>query len=116
VPGAVAQAHQTTTSKGVTVTMHVTPDDEPVAGRDSTISVTKVKVRKGSFRWSRCSCRLKITDSSGRAVLSRSMTSRTVHFTFPRTGAYRITFSGRVKGRDGGKSRSFSTSFAVRAA
>jgi hypothetical protein len=115
-PAAAAEAHQTTTSEGVTVTMHVTPDDEPVSGRHSQISVTRVKVRKGRFAWSSCGCRLKISDSSGATVLDRAMTSRSVHFTFPRSGAYRITFSGRVKGRNGGKSRSFSTPFAIRAA
>lgn len=108
---AAAPGHQTESSKGVSVTVHVTPDDEPVAGRVSTITA-RVKPSRGRFTWRSCKCYLRITDSSGRVVLNRRA-KRTQRFTFPRATAYEIVFSGRVK--RGGSFKRFRVDFAVRA-
>ena len=81
-----APGHQTESSKGVSVTVHVTPDDEPVAGRVATISA-RVKPSRGRFTWRSCKCYLRITDSSGRVVLNRRA-KRSQRFTFPRSTAY----------------------------
>ena len=51
--------------------MHVTPDDEPVAGQESRIIVSKVRPSKGSFSWKSCACYLRISDSTGNVVLNR---------------------------------------------
>ena len=109
---ATAPGHQTESSKGVSVTLHVTPDDEPVAGRSSRITVTKVRPRRGRFSWRTCKCYLRITDSAGKVVLNRRA-RRSQTFTFPRATAYEIVFSGRV--RRGGRSVRFRVDFAVRA-
>jgi hypothetical protein len=108
---ATAPGHQTESSKGVSVTVHVTPDDEPVAGRVATITA-KVRPSRGRFSWRSCKCYLRITDSSGRVVLNRRA-KRTQKFTFPRATAYEIVFSGRVK--RGGSFKRFRVDFAVRA-
>ena len=108
---ATAPGHQTESSKGVSVTVHVTPDDEPVVGRVSTITA-RVKPSRGRFTWRSCKCYLRITDSSGRVVLNRRA-KRTQRFTFPRATAYEIVFSGRVK--RGGSYKRFRVDFAVRA-
>jgi hypothetical protein len=108
---ATAPGHQTESSKGVSVTVHVTPDDEPVSGRVSTITA-RVKPSRGRFTWRSCKCYLRITDSSGRVVLNRRA-KRTQRFTFPRATAYEIVFSGRVK--RGGSYKRFRVDFAVRA-
>lgn len=109
-----ALAHQTAYNRGVAVTLHVSPDDEPVAGQPATIVVEKVKPpRRGTFRFSTCRCRLRVTSSSGAVLLDRAAGKRTA-FTFPDVAAYRIQFSGRY--RKGSRSRTFSTSFAIRAA
>lgn len=108
---AAAPGHQTESSKGVSVTVHVTPEDEPVAGRVSTITA-RVKPSRGRFTWRSCKCYLRITDSSGRVVLNRRA-KRTQRFTFPRATAYEIVFSGRVK--RGGSIKRFRVDFAVRA-
>ena len=108
---AAAPGHQTESSKGVSVTVHVTPEDEPVAGRVSTITA-RVKPSRGRFTWRSCKCYLRITDSSGRVVLNRRA-KRTQRFTFPRATAYEIVFSGRVK--RGGSFKRFRVDFAVRA-
>jgi hypothetical protein len=112
--GAVqAPAHQTAYSKGVAVTLHVTPDDEPVAGKQARILVTEVDPpRRGKFSWKSCACYLRVSDSSGRVVLNRRAGKRT-SFKFPRTGAYEIVFSGRYK-RDG-RTKRFRTTYAIRA-
>lgn len=109
---ATAPGHQTESSKGVSVTLHVTPDDEPVAGRSSRITVTKVRPRRGRFSWRTCKCYLRITDSSGKVVLNRRA-RRSQSFTFPRATAYEIVFSGRV--RRGGRYVRFRVDFAIRA-
>lgn len=106
-------AHQTTTNKGVTVTLHVTQDDEPVAGQPSQIIVTKVRAGSYRFRWSRCKCYLKASDTQGRVVLNRQVGSRSTRITFPRAGAYEIVFTGRV--HRNGRSKRFRTTFAIRA-
>jgi hypothetical protein len=109
---AAAPGHQTEISKGVSVTMHVTPEDQPVAGRSSKILVTKVRPNRGRFSWRTCKCYLRISDSTGKVVLNRRA-KRTQSFTFPRATAYEIVFSGRVKRN--GKFVRFRVDFAVRA-
>jgi hypothetical protein len=108
-----ALAHQTVTSNGARVTMHVDPDDEPQVGRSSSIRVLKVAVPRGSrFSFSSCGCRLKITNSAGAVLRNSAMQSRTT-FKFPKAGAYRLTYSGSYT--RSGKRKRFAASFAVRA-
>jgi hypothetical protein len=109
---ATAPGHQTEISKGVAVTMHVTPEDEPIAGRSSQILITKVKPNRGRFTWRSCKCYLRISDSTGKVVLNRKA-QKSMRFTFPRATAYELVFSGRVK--RGGKYKRFRVDFAVRA-
>ena len=109
---ATAPGHQTESSKGVSVTMHVTPEDEPIAGRSSKILVTKVKPNRGRFSWRSCKCYLRISDTTGKVVLNRKA-SRTMSFTFPKATAYELVFSGRVK--RGGTFKRFRVDFAIRA-
>jgi hypothetical protein len=108
-----ASAHQTTTSNGARVTMHVAPNDEPRAGSPATVTVTKVAVpRRATFSSGSCGCRLRVTDSSGSVIADRAMGKRT-RVTFPRPGAYKLVYSGSY--RRGGKARRFAASFAIRA-
>ena len=109
---ATAPGHQTTSNKGVTVTMHVTPDDEPVSGQSSRIIVSKVRPSKGRFSWRSCACYLRVSDSTGNVVLNRKA-KRTTRFTFPRATAYEIVFTGRVK--RGSRYKRFRVTFAIRA-
>jgi len=109
---ATAPGHQTESNKGVSVTMHVTPDDEPVSGQPSRIIVSKVRPSRGSFSWRNCACYLRISDSAGDVVLNRKA-KRTSRFTFPRATAYEIVFTGRVK--RGSKFKRFRVTFAIRA-
>jgi hypothetical protein len=112
VAATTATAHQTAQNKGVSVTLHVTPDDQPVAGKASKIIVSKVKTRTGSFSWKTCVCYLNVKDASGHVVLNRRAKKR-MTFTFPKSGAYALTFAGFVKRH--GKKVHFSVQFAIRA-
>ncbi len=108
-----ALAHQTTTSNGARVTLHVDPNDEPEAGASTSIRVLKVAVpRRASFSFRSCGCRLKITNSSGTVLRNSRMGSSTT-FRFPKAGAYRLVYSGSYR-RSGDRKR-FSASFAIRA-
>jgi hypothetical protein len=109
-----APAHETVTDHGVAVTMHVLPDDEPVAGRPSTITIVSVRPPKGGkFTFKACVCRMKITTAGGDTLLSRRTGKRT-SFVFPDPAAYEITYSGTYRAK-GAKTKHFSTSFAIRA-
>jgi hypothetical protein len=109
---ATAGAHQTAYSNGVSVTLHVNPNDEPVAGKSSQVIVTRVAPNRGRFRWKTCVCYLKITDSSGKVIVNRRAGRRST-VTFPRAAAYEIVFSGRY--RRSGHVKRFRAKFAIRA-
>jgi hypothetical protein len=111
---ASALAHQTVVDpRGVAVTMHVLPGDEPQAGQPATIVIVKVKPPKGRFTFGRCGCRIKVATASGRVLLDRATGKRTP-FVFPDAAAYAITYSGSYRAK-GNKIRRFSTTFAIRA-
>lgn len=108
-----AGAHQTVSSNGARVTMHVNPDDQPEAGQASLIKVLKVAVPRGArFGYSSCGCRLKISDSAGRVLRDGRMTTRAT-FRFPSSGAYKLTYSGSYT--RSGKRKRFAAAFAIRA-
>lgn len=109
----MAFAHQTKTSNGINVTIHIAPDDEPVAGQPASIVFVSAKRPGWSLHRRSCGCRVKVSDSSGTQLLNRSIRTRTTSYTFPKAGAYRITISGHMK--RGSKSKSFNASFTYRA-
>jgi hypothetical protein len=109
-----ALAHQTSVSRGVAVTVHVLPDDEPVAGQPATIVAVNVRPpRGGRFAFRTCTCRVRVRTAAGTVVLNRRTGKRTP-FTFPQAGAYQITYSGTYRSKRG-TTRSFAAGFAIRA-
>jgi hypothetical protein len=114
VPAVPALGHETVTDHGVAVTMHVLPDDQPVAGKPATIAIVSVKPPKGGrFTFKACTCAIKVTTASGDVLLNRRTGKRT-SFVFPDPAAYEITYSGTYRAK-GGKTKHFGTSFAIRA-
>jgi hypothetical protein len=108
---APASAHQTVSDHGATVTVHVAPDDAPVAGQPSTINLVSVRVPKhATFRLARA--HVQVTDSSGAVLLDRGA-ARHIAFTFPKPAAYQVVVSGSY--RRAGKTRRFAATFALRA-
>ena len=113
-PTAPVAAHQTVSNRGVAVTLHVLPDDEPVAGKTATIVAVKVKPPKGGrFTFGSCVCRVKVTTATGRVLLNKPTGKRTT-FVFPDPAAYKITYSGRYRAKSR-KTKRFSAVFAIRA-
>jgi hypothetical protein len=111
---APALGHETVTDRGVAVTLHILPDDEPQAGRPATIVAVKVRPPQGGrFSFTTCACRIRVADAAGHVLLSRR-TGRRTTFTFPRAAAYEITYSGRYRAKTG-RTRTFSAAFAARA-
>jgi hypothetical protein len=111
---ASASGHQTVSDHGVAVTLHVLPDDEPVAGRPATIVAVAVRPPKGGrFTFGSCACSVKVTTATGRVLLNRRTGKRT-SFVFPDPAAYEITYSGRYRARNK-KTKRFSAAFAIRA-
>jgi hypothetical protein len=107
-----AYAHDRETNNGVSVTVHIAPDDDPIATQPATIVVEKVET-KATFTWATCKCAWKITDSSGAVVYSKPAKVKTP-FVFPEPGAYQLTFSGRVKATKT-RWRAFKINYAFRA-
>ena len=111
---APALGHQTISDRGVAVTLHVLPDDEPKAGQPATIVAVKVRPPRGArFTFRSCICRVKVADASGHVLLNRRTGKRTT-FTFPAAAAYEITYSGSYRAKNR-KTRRFSAAFALRA-
>lgn len=113
---APAWAHQIASNNGVSVQVHVNPNDEPIAGTPTTIWVVRVKnvKGKGTFSWATCRCQLKVFDSSGAVIQSGPAKAPQTSVTFPEAKAYGITFSGRIKRN--GVWKTFKVSYAIRAA
>lgn len=111
---APAWGHQIASNNGVSVQVHVNPNDEPIAGVPTTIWVVRVKPLKPTtvFSWKTCRCKLKVFDSSGTVVLDTAVSTPRTPITFPEEKAYGITFSGRVK--RAGVWKPFKVSYAIR--
>ena len=110
---APAWGHQIASNNGVSIQVHVNPNDEPVAGIATTIWVVRVKALKATFAWTTCRCRLEVFDSGGTPVLNSAAKVPRTPVTFPEAKAYGINFSGRVKRN--GVWRPFKVSYAIRA-
>ncbi len=108
----VASAHDRETQNGVTVTVHVNPDDQPIAAQQATIVVEKIET-KATFTWATCRCTWRISDSTG-AVLYQGPARVRTPFVFPASGAYQLTFAGRVKVTKT-RWRAFKIDYALRA-
>ena len=109
-----ALAHETVTDHGVAVTMHVLPDDEPQAGKPSTIVIVSAKPPKGGrFTFKACTCAIKVTNAGGDVLLLRRTGKRTP-FVFPDRAAYEITYSGTYRAK-GARTKRFNATFALRA-
>ena len=109
----LASAHEIITNNGVSVEFHFAPEDEPVAGGPATITIESVRVRKGTFSWRTCRCAISIAASSGKVLYRNTAAKSRTKFVFPVTGAYEVTFTGRVK--RAGHWRTFKVSDPVRA-
>jgi hypothetical protein len=105
-------AHQTLVSNGVAVTLHVIPNDEPIAEQEAVVWIVKIATRNGVFKWSTCRCHMTIFKPDGTKLLDQAAVPK-INFTFPEVGAYGVTVSGRVYRKK--KWANFKVTFGLRA-
>ena len=75
-----AFAHDRESNNGVTMTLHINPDDEPIATQPALLVIEKVET-KSVFSWKSCRCSMTISDSNDNVIRSGPVGARTV-FTF----------------------------------
>ncbi len=110
-----AFAHILKVDGKIGVTVHIDPDDQPVAGKESKIFVD-IQDQSGRFNPSNpesCDCFITIT-SEGKKMASMSLVSggtyAQLRYTFPKAGEYLLTIDGNPNGT-GKVFQSFHTEF-----
>lgn len=102
-----ASAHVFLTDGGITVLMHVNPNDDPVAGQPATLlfGITDIS---NKFNAANCDCQVTVKDSSGKQLLSVALPNISTQidaslyefsepFTFPDKDVYSIEVTGKPK-------------------
>lgn len=100
-------AHEVKASKGVGATIHIDPDDRPVAGKKSTIWITLTKRGGQTIPYEKCNCRMEVqsaADPSIKFTLSNPSTLvesylgvPSLEVTFPQAGRYELRLIGSPK-------------------
>lgn len=90
-------AHQTGFNGAMAATLHFSPNDSPLSGQSTSISLIELKYQGATFDPENCDCRLEIT-SSGKSLatsqLSFSGRDLNTHYNFPSKGTYELIFKG----------------------
>lgn len=100
-----AQAHILAVDGSMGVTLHVDPQDEPLAGVPSRVYVLFSPKRGSYFSLDECDCRVRI-EKGGSVLAERSVTheaehagdSHVVSYEFPERGVYRVVVEGAPVG------------------
>ena len=112
----VAVAHETVTDEVFTTSMHVAPNDAPIVGEKSEITIQFDQSPAG-FLVQDCACLLEISQN-GQLITTidivSSVTPIRVNYTFKEPGEYMLRFSGASKTTPALFSP-FSTEYAVTA-
>lgn len=115
----VAFAHVLKTSGSIGVVMHINPEDEPVARRESTLFF-ELKDKSNSFRPDTCDCNVEIREKGdiiySQPLFQNATTANPLEasakYTFPQKDVYTIILNGRPL--HSGDFKPFSVQFAVR--
>ena len=102
-----AIAHEVRTSQEVGGTIHIEPNDRPVAGKKSTIWVALTKRGGEIIPYGTCNCRMEVRSLSDRsirftvgnslAIIERYLGLPSLEVTFPQVGRYELKLSGSAK-------------------
>ena len=102
-----AIAHEVRTSQEVGGTIHIEPNDRPVAGKKSTIWVALTKRGGEIIPYAKCNCRMEVRSLSDRnirftvrnslAIIERYLGLPSLEVTFPQVGRYELKLSGSAK-------------------
>ncbi len=97
-----AYAHVLKTNGSVGAVMHVTPDDDPIAGEESGFYF-EFKDKENKFKPENCDCTISILQS-GKEIFSQplfsnnadpSLSNASFSFTFPQRDVYKIKITGK---------------------
>ncbi len=102
-----AITHEVRTSQEVGGTIHVEPNDRPVAGKKSTIWVALTKRGGEIIPYGKCNCRMEVRSLSDRsirftvgnslAIIERYLGLPSLEVRFPQVGRYELKLSGSAK-------------------
>jgi hypothetical protein len=102
-----AIAHEVRTSQDVGGTIHIEPNDRPVAGKKTTIWVALTKRGGEIIPYGTCNCRMEVRSLSDRsirftvgnslAIIERYLGFPSLQVTFPQVGRYELKLSGSAK-------------------
>jgi hypothetical protein len=114
-------AHEVRTSQEVGGTMHIEPNDRPIAGKKSTIWIALTKRGGEIIPYGKCNCRLEVRSLSDRniqftvanplAIIERYLGLPSMEVTFPQVGRYELKLSGSA--RDGEDFSPFELTFTT---
>ena len=96
------EAHVLKTSGSVGAVVHVTPEDDPIAG-EQTDFFFEFKDREGKFKPENCDCKVTILKAGQEAYTAPlfqnnsdpSLTSASFSYTFPEKNIYQVKISGQ---------------------
>jgi hypothetical protein len=97
-------AHEVRTSQEVGGTIHIEPNDRPIAGKQTTIWIALTRRGGELIPYSKCNCRLEVRSLSDRnirftvanplAIIERYLGLPSMTVTFPQIGRYELKLSG----------------------
>jgi hypothetical protein len=114
-----ASAHVTQTDGSINVTMHIEPDDDPIAGQPAKFFF-EFQDKKSKFKTADCNCNVVISQNDKQLVSlplfkntnSSDFVTPQFVYTFPGKAVYDIKLSGSSK--TAGEFQGFALDFAVR--
>jgi hypothetical protein len=105
---ASAIAHEVKTSNEVGGTIHIEPNDRPIAGKKSRIWIALTKRGGEIIPYEKCDCRLEVRSLTNKSIkfavpksasiLDRYLGLPSIEVTFPEVGRYELRLSGSAKG------------------
>lgn len=96
------EAHVLVTDKNIGAIFHTDPDDDPIAGQETGFYF-EFKDKTNKFDPGTCDCNFSILEN-GKTIYSQplfqntkepSLTNASVFYTFPQTGSYTVTVTGK---------------------
>jgi hypothetical protein len=107
LPAPVRIAHEVKTSQEVGGTIHIEPNDRPVAGKKSRIWIALTKRGGELIPYGKCNCQLEVRSLTDRnikftvanplAIIERYLGLPSMEVTFPQVGRYELRLSGSAR-------------------
>jgi len=121
LPSTVRIAHEVRNSQEVGGTIHIEPNDRPIAGQKSRIWIALTKRGGEIIPYGKCNCRLEVRSLTDRnikfavanplAIIERYLGLPSIEVTFPQVGRYELRLSGVA--REGENFQPFELTFTT---